>query len=203
MDSQEKYNGLFPSRLREQISMKKTTITALANNLKISRQSVSQYTDGTGQPNVDKLVKIAMYFGVSSDYLIGLSDVPSVDINTRDICEKTGLSETSINRLMSTSERNKTVWAEVIDQLLLQPRILDALHAYLFLDIDGFSTVGDDGKLSGDPVNHIALVDGKQRRWTDVRPEMMDGALQIEIQQELSDLKQGIKKRRDANATEK
>ena len=112
----------------------------------------------------------------------------------------TGLSETSINRLMSTSERNKAVWTEVIDQLLLQPRILDAIHAYLFLDIDSFSTVEDDGELSGERYKHIALVDNEHRKWTDVRPDMMEGALQVKIQQELSALKQGIRKRRVADA---
>ena len=50
MPDDDKYFGVFPTRLRGLIESKKTTITALANALKISRQSVSQYQDGTGQP---------------------------------------------------------------------------------------------------------------------------------------------------------
>ena len=194
---------IFPSRLRKMMKKRGMNQEALAHLVSVQRQTISLYTIGQSKPDTDRLTAIAGALGVSADYLLGISDIESPDATTRNICEKTGLSETSINRLMSTSERNKTVWAEVIDQLLLQPRILDALHAYLFLDIDGFSTVGDDGKLSGDPVKHIALVDGKHGKWTDVRPDMMEGALQVKIQQGLSDLKQGIKKRRDADATEK
>lgn len=71
---QEKYTDIFPSRLRKLIDDRGTTITALSKELKISRQAVSQYADGTGQPNVEKLRSIACYFGVSTDYLVGLSD---------------------------------------------------------------------------------------------------------------------------------
>lgn len=71
---QEKYKNVFPSRLRKLIDDRGTTITALSKELKISRQAVSQYADGTGQPNVEKLRAIACYFDVSTDYLVGLSD---------------------------------------------------------------------------------------------------------------------------------
>lgn len=179
------------------------TIQEFAEKLGMSRPTVGFYAAGQRIPDALGIKTISEKCNVSADWLLGLSRTKTSNANIRGVCDTTGLSETSINRLMSTSERNKTVWAEVIDQLLLQPRILDALHAYLFLDIDGFSTVGDDGKLSGDPVKHIALVDGKHGKWTDVRPDMMEGALQVKIQQGLSDLKQGIKKRRDADATEK
>ena len=126
MAGDDKYFGVFPTRLRGLIESRKTTITALANVLKISRQSVSQYQDGTGQPNVDKLCKIAQHFNVSTDYLVGLSSIPSTNNDTRDICEKTGLSEHTVSRLMQDDKRDR--WAEVIDQLILHPGLLDALH---------------------------------------------------------------------------
>lgn len=74
MGVQEKYNDTFPARLRKLIDDRGTTITAVSKELGISRQAVSQYADGTAQPNVDKLVSIAKFFGVSSDYLVGLSN---------------------------------------------------------------------------------------------------------------------------------
>ena len=74
MGVQEKYNDAFPARLRKLIDDRGTTITAVSKELGISRQAVSQYADGTAQPNVDKLVSIAKFFGVSSDYLVGLSN---------------------------------------------------------------------------------------------------------------------------------
>ena len=74
MGAQDKYTSVFPTRLRKLIEERKTTITAVAKALNISRQAVSLYADGSTQPNIDKLVEIARFFNVSSDYLIGLSD---------------------------------------------------------------------------------------------------------------------------------
>ena len=200
MAGDDKYFGVFPTRLRGLIESRKTTITALANVLKISRQSVSQYQDGTGQPNVDKLCKIAQHFNVSTDYLVGLSSIPSTNNDTRDICEKTGLSEHTVSRLMQDDKRDK--WAEVIDQLVLHPGVLDALHAYLFFDVDYFATV-EDGKASDDHRKVMVLGDSAQGKVVPVYPRMMDGALQLEVQRELSDIKRQLKKARADHAEEK
>ena len=200
MAGDDKYFGVCPSRLRGLIESRKTTITALANVLKISRQSVSQYQDGTGQPNVDKLCKIAQHFNVSTDYLVGLSSIPSTNNDTRDICEKTGLSEHTVSRLMQDDKRDR--WAEVIDQLVLHPGVLDALHAYLFFDVDYFATV-EDGKASDDHRKVMVLGDSAQGKVVPVYPRMMDGALQLEVQRELSDIKRQLKKARADHAKEK
>ena len=71
MATQEKYNEPFPSRLRKLLDDRGITITALSKELKISRQAVSQYTDGSAQPNIEKLRAIASFFDVSavSDYI--------------------------------------------------------------------------------------------------------------------------------------
>ena len=88
-------------RLKNLIRSRKTTITALARNLGITRQAVAQYLDGTGKPNSDKLAKISKYFGVSSDYLLGLSNVPTTDTNLQAICNRTGLSDDFVSWLES------------------------------------------------------------------------------------------------------
>ena len=92
MPTQENYASDFPLRLRKLIERRNTTITALARELKISRQAVSQYVDGAAQPNIEKLVSIARFFHVSTDYLVGLSDYEektSEGITAQDM----GLSE--------------------------------------------------------------------------------------------------------------
>lgn len=199
MAGDDKYFGVFPTRLRGLIESRKTTITALANVLKISRQSVSQYQDGTGQPNVDKLCKIAQHFNVSTDYLVGLSSIPSTNNDTRDICEKTGLSEHTISRLMQDDKRSR--WAEVIDQLLLHPGLLEALHIYLFFDVDYFSTMD-----SNDRKKAVILrtdTKGMEKHGVPVYPHMMDSALMLEVQRELSDIRKRLKKARADHAEEK
>ena len=199
MAGDDKYFGVFPTRLRGLIESRKTTITALANVLKISRQSVSQYQDGTGQPNVDKLCKIAQHFNVSTDYLVGLSSIPSTNNDTRDICEKTGLSEHTVSRLMQDDKRDK--WAEVIDQLLLHPGLLEALHIFLFFDIDYFSTLDSNDRKAA--VVLRTDTKGMEKSGVPVYPHMMDGALMLEVQRELSDIKRQLKKARTDHAKEK
>lgn len=45
----------------------------LAEALFVSKQSVSNWENGNIMPSVDMLVKIAKYFSVSTDFLLGLS----------------------------------------------------------------------------------------------------------------------------------
>ncbi|UZQ49801.1 helix-turn-helix domain-containing protein [Clostridium kluyveri] len=62
----------------------------LANVLGISRGTIGMYEIGKRDPDTDTLLKIAKYFDVSIDYLLGHSDVrnPYIDIQN-DSQEKT------------------------------------------------------------------------------------------------------------------
>ena len=96
----DKYNDIFPTRLRQLIEEKPTTITAVARELGISRQAVSQYTMGIGQPNADKLLQIAEYFDVSCDWLVGRQGgAKSFDINMDGVCRFLNMSEESVTFL--------------------------------------------------------------------------------------------------------
>ena len=101
MVTQEKYNATFPTNLRKLIEPKDVTITALAHELKVSRQAVSQYQDGSTQPNLQKLAEIAKYFGVSVDWLLGLTDMRTPNMDVRAIANYTHLSDKAIERLNS------------------------------------------------------------------------------------------------------
>lgn len=90
----DKYNDVFPTRLRQLIDEKPTTITAVARELGISRQAVSQYTMGIGQPNADKLLQIAEYFDVSCDWLVGRQGgAKSFDTDMAGVCKFLNMNE--------------------------------------------------------------------------------------------------------------
>lgn len=61
---------------------KETNITQseLAKRLGIPRTTYSNYENGNRQPDYETLQKIANYFGVSSDYLIGMSEKSSSEV---------------------------------------------------------------------------------------------------------------------------
>ena len=46
----------------------------LANELSLSKFCISQYEKGKNNPSEETIIKIARMFGVTSDYLLGLSD---------------------------------------------------------------------------------------------------------------------------------
>ena len=49
----------------------------LADAIGLSQTSIWKYENQTGEPTLDTLMKLANYFGVSVDYLIGYSPEPN------------------------------------------------------------------------------------------------------------------------------
>jgi transcriptional regulator with XRE-family HTH domain len=97
------YNGVFAKRLREVMDETQTTQEILAKQTGLTRQTISQYMDGSVLPNVEKLYKICSYFNMTSDYLIGFTDSKSRDISDQLIQNTTGLSEAAIETLKKIS----------------------------------------------------------------------------------------------------
>ena len=95
----DNYNKPFPTTLRSLIERKKTTITAVADFIGVSRQAVSQYQDGSTQPNAETVVKIAEYFNVSTDYLL-TGNNKDVDESFNIACDVTGLSAEAIKNII-------------------------------------------------------------------------------------------------------
>lgn len=72
--TEDYYNSVFASRLRALINNEGITLPKLAKSIGATRQSIGQWKDGKAQPNATMIKKIAEYFNVSSDYLLGLSE---------------------------------------------------------------------------------------------------------------------------------
>lgn len=62
---------IFQERLIEQRKLNKLTQRQLADILNISQPSYIRYENGTAEPSLTNLVKLADYFDVSVDYLLG------------------------------------------------------------------------------------------------------------------------------------
>lgn len=68
----------------------------------ITKSLIEDIESTAGKPrNVGYLTvkKLAQYYGVSSDYLLGLSKTPSIEENIQAVCETTGLSENAVELL--------------------------------------------------------------------------------------------------------
>lgn len=76
----------------------------LAEALAVRRENVSYWENGTRDIKSEALVLLARELHTSADYLLGLSDVPSVDVDLKAVCDYTGLSEKSIQLIKSNPE---------------------------------------------------------------------------------------------------
>lgn len=65
----------FPDRLKELRKIKNLKQTEMAAFLELNTRTYQDYEYGKVTPNAPMLTKLAEYFGVTTDFLLGLSDV--------------------------------------------------------------------------------------------------------------------------------
>lgn len=87
--------------LREKAGKKRQEV---ADNLGISRASLEYYEKDKRKPDIDVLLKLADYYNVSTDYLLGLTAAPTTDKDVQYICDYTGLSENAVKELKADRE---------------------------------------------------------------------------------------------------
>lgn len=80
--------GAILHKLRKGSSM---TQKELGEQVGLSKAVVSKYENGLGYPTFDVLVRIAKYFGVTTDYLLGAESGRTIDV--------TGLTESQIDSI--------------------------------------------------------------------------------------------------------
>ncbi len=64
----------FSDILKEFLVINNLTQTAFAKTVGIKQSQVSEWLKGKAKPGYDLLKKIAVSFGVSADYLLGIKD---------------------------------------------------------------------------------------------------------------------------------
>ena len=52
----------------------------LSRRLRVSKQTVSNWENDNIQPSIEMLVRLSKFFGVTTDYLLGLEDVPRLNV---------------------------------------------------------------------------------------------------------------------------
>jgi transcriptional regulator with XRE-family HTH domain len=60
---------------------------------------LSKYQNDAGEPGINSLVKLAEYFGVSTDYMLGITDIACGNADDMAISKRLGLNSKSINEL--------------------------------------------------------------------------------------------------------
>lgn len=69
--------AVFRDRLRTLRERRELTQSELGRVLRVSKQTISNYENGVSAPDQETLGRLADYFGVTTDYLLGRTDDPS------------------------------------------------------------------------------------------------------------------------------
>lgn len=135
--SEDGYNKPFAKRLRRLLQERKVTQEELAGSVGVKRQSVASWKDGKTVPDAENLLGISRHFNVSCDYLLGVSEAPTPDLDLQSIHKKTGLSEESIKVLVDCYERDNANSITLTVNALLENRFaLGAISRYLYYNLD-------------------------------------------------------------------
>lgn len=121
----------FADRLQDLIADSGKDIKTLAAEIGISSGALSKYQNDKSEAGITALYKIARYFGVTSDYLIGLSDNKTRE--AANIGDATGLSDEAIQFLSSAKASGYPLG--VVNCLIEHKDLLDLINCYIFADI--------------------------------------------------------------------
>ncbi|WP_322199257.1 helix-turn-helix domain-containing protein [Acutalibacter intestini] len=82
--------------LREEYGFKQAE---MGEELGVSRGTISFYENTDRTPDIEFAARAAKFFGVSADYLLGLTDIRSVDSDIRAAGDYTGLNDKNLEWL--------------------------------------------------------------------------------------------------------
>lgn len=113
---QEKKNAPLPTRLRKLVSEGTLTQKEIADRVGVKPQSISQYLDGTVNPSYTVLIGMADLFRVSTDYLLGRTEIATADIKVANLAEETGLSSNAIE-LLKKNRKVRLMIARILESV--------------------------------------------------------------------------------------
>lgn len=133
---------VFRKRLLQLRTEKRLSQSKLAKQIGISPATIGYYENGDRLPDIDIVARIASFFGVTADYLLGFSNARTTERNMKTACEITGLSEESIKNIQKT-ERTLDKMCNKVD--ISMKKHIDGVEAYevlnLFLSSDTFREI--------------------------------------------------------------
>ena len=78
--------------------------TAVAKDLGISREILNHWESGTRQIKAEHIAKLAEYYNVTADYLLGLDPNETASADLKAVCNYTGLSVAAIEKIKSRAD---------------------------------------------------------------------------------------------------
>ena len=154
----------FTDRFRKAVD-KRGGITKASELLGISRPTVSYWYYGERTPDAESLITISNNFGLTTDYLLGLSDYYHKDKSVQTVQRVTALSEDAVFKLNEIAHgKDSDSFPAIISALIENSNaefFLAILHSLLTLDeaqSESVEAVIDGKTLCLNPVDHLQAV---------------------------------------------
>ncbi|QUY64262.1 helix-turn-helix transcriptional regulator [Helcococcus kunzii] len=122
--SDDKVIEVFSKNLIRLLNKKDKNQYELAEYMGVSRQTITNYVKGYNLPRMDKVDKIAEFFGVSRDDL--LSDTNKMKSPTERIIEILGEDVISANTGINVNDYSQEQLEQIADRLLDYARFIGA-----------------------------------------------------------------------------
>lgn len=151
----------------------------LADKLDVSRGSISFYENKDRIPDVVFLYKVSEYFGVSTDWLLGLHESPSMSVEDQAITERLGLSALSIDILEQVHSYSNEL-ADVLNLLIEEEFPIHALWETT-LDEHDSALQKHRKEVFGNIEEQIANEIKKHPEWSDTKRKGFEGEVKAQI----------------------
>lgn len=104
---------MFGERIAEQRKKLGLSQEELAEKLNISQKSISKYELGDRKPQYKVLVRMAEYFGVTTDYLLGLGDIMETNEKSNEIAQRMGWNIKKLREQKGLTQQELAVRVDV------------------------------------------------------------------------------------------
>lgn len=106
----------------------KRSNTEFSKALGMSRQTIGFYLNGDRLPDVLSLRKIAEKCDVSTDWLLGLTDVTSPDGELQQACKYIGLSENAVKKISRADYSAHEIWKDILSYIIEDDEFFTICH---------------------------------------------------------------------------
>lgn len=103
------------TRIKELREQKNMSQLALGMRVGCSQNTISKIEKGECDPKASILVEMSKFFGVSVDYILGLSDYKNYSEAYIRYTNLPEMSREYINRLNKISDKSKSIMNELVD----------------------------------------------------------------------------------------
>ena len=143
----------FGKRLAELRMKKGLTQAQLAETTQIQRVTIAKYEIGERAPSIDNLLSFVDFFGVSADYLLGLSVAENRNADKAKAAEYLGLSDKAVENLALKS--NIPIYQTVLNDILENNKLLEYFDSLTEFTDETMSYRAEHDILGGDKTNLI------------------------------------------------